>query len=387
MSGRARVVTAMTLSELRRLARDRVGLFFVFLLPLIVVIAIGSFIPEADTNLIVAVVDEDRTEGSRELTAALEEVPGVEVREGLDRREAEREVRIKAVSGVVVLPEGFEEAMQAEGGVVDVVVDPVSSEANLVRTTLGELLSERSARLVVARALSEGGATDVESSARDAVGELERSEVAVRLTDEESEESNYAFVAVGQTILFMFVNSLAAAAGFIEIRRRQILARITSGRVDAGDVLAGIGLSRLIMSFATAAVIILLASGMFGVAWGDPVVVVSVLVLFGLAAAGGSALLGSVLDNPDSAMSIGIPVGLAMAALGGCMFPMFLAPQAMQITAKVLTPHAWAVDALLQAGYDGAGVAEVWTNLLVLAVWAVVLIGLARMLARRKLVS
>jgi ABC-2 type transport system permease protein len=392
MPGRARAAATVAANELRRVSRDRLGLFFILVLPFVIIIAIGSFIPADDVSVVVAVVDQDRSPASRELTEALGGVDGVEVRTGFDRREAERELRIQQLSGVLVLPEGFGEAIDAEGATVEVVVDPAASSARLVQSTVAELLAERSARLAVTQVLRDAGVADSGADSADAVaaealGRLEPSEVEVQVLGSEEGQSNYAFVAAGQMILFMFVNLLAAGAGFIEIRRLGILGRITAGPVDAGDVLAGMGVARFLVATGLAALIVALSVLVYDVDWGSRAVLVSVVVLFGFVAVGASALIGAAFDKPDSATSVGIPLGLGMAALGGCMFPLFLAPQAMQVLAKVLTPHAWAVDALLDASYDGAGLAQVWENLVVLALWAVVLIGLARVLARRKLRS
>jgi ABC-2 type transport system permease protein len=390
MPGRARSAATVVANELRRLGRDRLGLFFILVLPFVIIIAIGSFIPDADVSVVVAVVDQDRSSASRELTEALGGVDGVEVRTGFDRREAERELRIQQLSGVLVLPEAFGEAIDAEGATVEVVVDPAASSARLVQSTVAELLAERSARLAVTQVLLDAGvvgtgAGSADGLAAEALGQLEPSEVEVQVLGGEEGQSNYAFVAAGQMILFMFVNLLAAGAGFIEIRRLGILGRITAGPVDAGDVLAGMGVARFFVATGLAAMIVALSVLVYDVDWGSWAVLVSVVVLFGFVSVGASALIGALFDKPDSATSVGIPLGLGMAALGGCMFPLFLAPQAMQVVAKVLTPHAWAVDALLDASYDGAGLAEVWENLAVLALWAVVLGGLARVLARRKL--
>jgi ABC-type multidrug transport system permease subunit len=110
-----------------------------------------------------------------------------------------------------------------------------------------------------------------------------------------------------------------------------------------------------------------------------------VIVLFGIVCAGASTLIGATFDAPDAAVSVGIPVGIGMAALGGCMFPLSLAPEPMQVAAHVLTPHAWAVDAILGSAYDGDGVAQLGTEFAVLVLWAVVLLGLGRLMARRRM--
>ena len=60
MPGRARSAATVVANELRRLGRDRLGLFFILVLPFVIIIAIGSFIPDADVSVVVAVVDQDR---------------------------------------------------------------------------------------------------------------------------------------------------------------------------------------------------------------------------------------------------------------------------------------------------------------------------------------
>ena len=385
-TSRWRAVTVVVGNEFRRLSRDRLGLFFILVLPFVLIVAIGSFIPDDDVSLIMAVVDLDHSDRSAELVESLTATEGVEVRTDLDRREAEREIRVQQLSGVLVLPKGFGAAMDSEGGTVQIVVDPAASSARMVQSTVSELLAKRSARLTVARELAEAGASDPQGTTAEVLDSLEPSRVEVEVRGEaESGQSNYAFVAAGQMILFMFVNLLAAGAGFIEIRRLGILGRVTAGPVDAGDVLMGMGIGRFMIAAGLAGLIVVLASLLYDVSWGSWAVLVAVVVLFGLVSTGASALIGAVFDKPDSATSVGIPLGLGMAALGGCMFPLFLAPEFMQVLAKVLTPHAWAVEALLDSSYDGAGLAEVWLNLAMLALWAVVLIGLARVLARRRL--
>ena len=51
----------------------------------------------------------------------------------------------------------------------------------------------------------------------------------------------------------------------------------------------------------------------------------------------------------------------------------------------IFTPHAWAVDAILGSAYDGDGVAQLWPEFAVLALWAVVLLALGRLMARRRM--
>jgi ABC-2 type transport system permease protein len=74
--------------------------------------------------------------------------------------------------------------------------------------------------------------------------------------------------------------------------------------------------------------------------------------------------------------SIGIPVAIGMAMLGGCMWPLEIVPPAVR-AAGHLTPHAWAMDAWIKLIFDGDGIGSIAVDLAVLGGVAAVLLGLA----------
>lgn len=376
------VVTIVGL-DLRRLARDRVALFFVAVLPFVLIITIGSLMGGMSGKVTVAVIDNDGGALAGRLVATLADTPGVAVDRGRDRREAERDIRIGQLAAAVVIPEGFDRSVEDADARVAVITDRTSQAAALVDTALNDAIDRIGRQLTVQHILEENGVSDagaVASSATEGVG---RSEVEVQTLGSDSGTDGFAFAAGGQMILFMFVNSLTAGSMFIEMRRLGVLDRVRAGPVNTSDVLLGLGVSRFLVATGLATVILVFAAVAYGVQWGNPFVVGSTVVLFGFVSAGMSILIGALFDQPDASVSVGVPVSLGMAALGGCMFPLFLAPEAMQVAAKVLTPHAWAVEALLDSSGKGAGLADLWVNLVVLAAWAAILILLARLATRR----
>lgn len=380
---RWRTVRVVLASDLRRIGRDRVALFFYAVLPFVLIFAIGSFIPADDVEVILAVVDEDGGSAAGELIDALGATEGFEVKLDQDRREAERDIRIGQLNAAVVIPEGFTDDVGSGGAAVEVVLDQTSSDSTLVRSALSDAIDRQAALVTVAREIEAAGGGDSGALATRAVESTTESEVQVTTVGTETQGSNYAFAAAGQMILFMFVNSLTAGAGFIEMRRKGILSRAAAGPVDPGDMLFGLGVSRFLMSVSLAVVVTVMAALAYGVQWGSLWVLAGIILLFGVVSAAASALIGALLSEPDASVSVGIPVGLAMAALGGCMFPLFLAPEGIQIASKILTPHAWALDGILSSAYDGDTVVDLWPNFAVLALWALVLGALAWSFAGR----
>ena len=145
-------------------------------------------------------------------------------------------------------------------------------------------------------------------------------------------------------------------------------------------------MGRYFVALLQAGVIVGVTSVAFGVSWGDPLAAGALIAVFGLVAAGAAMLVGAWSRNADQASSLGVFVGLALAALGGCMIPIEFMPDTMQSFAKLI-PHSWALLGLQSLVRDGGGIESVATNIAVLAGFAVVLMGLAAWRFRRAIVA
>jgi ABC-2 type transport system permease protein len=114
----------------------------------------------------------------------------------------------------------------------------------------------------------------------------------------------------------------------------------------------------------------------FGVNWGDPLGAAAVLVALSAAGAGAGMLLGATFSNDQQASGIGVVLALGLAALGGAMMPIELFSPTMRQIAHI-TPHAWALDAFAELVRRGGGLFDILPELGVLAIYALVLLGLA----------
>ncbi|MFM7508012.1 MAG: ABC transporter permease, partial [Actinomycetota bacterium] len=197
--------------------------------------------------------------------------------------------------------------------------------------------------------------------------------------------SGFAFTALAQVILFMFINSLAGGSSLVEMRVFGVADRALTAPVTVAGLTVGITLSRFLIALMQGLLIAVVAAVAFGVDWGSPAVLLSVLTLFALVSAGAGVLMGALARTPDQAVAFGIPIALAMAALGGCFFPLSVAPAAMQLVARVLTPQAWATSALTASVFDGVGLGSVLVNLAVLAGFAALYLSFGAVMLSRRL--
>src|SRR5665809_173535 len=124
--------------------------------------------------------------------------------------------------------------------------------------------------------------------------------------------------------------------------------RFTQSRSSAAsDVYkrqVGETLGRFLVAMLQGVFIILAASLLFGVKWGDPLAASALLTAFALVSTGAALLFGAMLSNEQQAGAL-TPLSLGLAALGGCMVPLEVFSPTMQTIAHA-TPHAWAVEGL-----------------------------------------
>ena len=117
-----------------------------------------------------------------------------------------------------------------------------------------------------------------------------------------------------------------------------------------------------------------------GLRWGQsPLGLALVLLAFGLAAVSLGTLLGTLVRSESQANGLSIMLGMTLALLGGCWYPLELFPQAARDAARLL-PTTWAMQGLSDLVLRGQGLAAVLPEAGVLLVFAAVffVLGVAR---------
>jgi ABC-2 type transport system permease protein len=138
---------------LRRLARDRLALFFVVLLPVVIILVIGiTFGEQESERLPVGVVDQGGGPLGAELQADLATSPALEPR-GYDSLDALRKaVRRGVVAAGVVVPVGYDQALRAgRDAQVTFVVDQTRSAPAAVRSAVAAAVTRQAAVVRAAR--------------------------------------------------------------------------------------------------------------------------------------------------------------------------------------------------------------------------------------------
>lgn len=378
---------AIARANVARMWRDRSNVFFVFILPIGIILLIGSMFGGSFLPSLGVVADEVGPLGDR-LVEALEADGSVEI-VGYDSQEdLLRQVERGAIDAGVVIPAGYDSRLR-NGDEVEVgfvarpdgvgpqlraAVDAVvSDQASAVRAAL---FTVGSTGMAFEDALE--GAIDIEPSLSDV-------EVATGTIGEEGFGANLGQFDLGassQLVLFMYLTGLTGSAALIESRRLGVSRRMLAAPVSTSQIIFGEGLGRFGVVLVQGLYIMIATLLVFRVNWGDPLGAAAILVLFAGVGAGAAMLMGTLFENDQQAGGAGVVAGLGIAALGGCMIPLEFFSPTMQTVAH-LTPHAWALDGFAELVRRDGTVADILPELGVLTVYAAVLIALASWRYRR----
>ena len=373
--------------ELRRFLRDRSNIFFVFIFPLLLVLVLGAQFGGGGGNGRVAIAGSDSALRTAVVTAL--RADGVTVT--LTGSDAMRELVARGRSdvGLDIAPT----AATAFDSGKDIAVETITgsqqgAQAVLqrVRTAVGGL-AVRQGQLA---ALVGAGVGEPQASAglADVSASVTRPSLAIvdidRVAQEFSGLGKFDLGAAAETLLFVFLASLAGSSTLIQTRRLGVMARTLAAPVSAQQAIVGQVLGRLTIAVFQGAYIMLATSVLFRVSWGNLWLSLVVLAMFSAVAAGAAMLVGSVIDNDGAASGIGVGLGLVLAALGGCMLPLELFPATLRTIAHI-TPHAWAYDAFAKIQRHDASLVDILPQLGVLAAMAAVLLVAGTWTLRRSM--
>lgn len=387
MSGVRKAIEIGRVNLLRQL-RDRSDVFFVIVLPTLIIVALGLQFG-GTTNARLGVVYDPSDADASALVAAIEaDDTRIDVRRVSDEAALRSSVEHGELEAGLVIPAGFAVSLAGPGTAEVRYLGTSKALAQGLQAPIDAAVARIAAVATAARAaVAEGAGSWDQAHAAASAGypNAPGVMVTVSLVGEAGTFdgfSPFTFGASTQLVMFMFLTSMTAASRLVATRTLGVSRRMASTATSATTIIAGETLGRFAIALFQAGYIVLVSSLLFGVAWGDPVAAGAIVIVFALVAAGAAMLAGTLARTQEQAGSLGVFIGLALGALGGCMIPLQIMPPTMQSIARLI-PQSWAVTGLQSLIIDGGGIESVAQNLAVLAGFAVVLLALASWRFRR----
>jgi ABC-2 type transport system permease protein len=378
--------------NLLRTLRDRSGLFFIFLLPLIIIIALGAMYGGFGASRL-GIVSVDAGPLGDDLVTLLQDGElAVEITEYGSLEELRGAVEDGVVESGLTIPAGYDEALRSGQDAELVLVAKPEDLVSALRQGVDAAVAEQSAQIRAARVAGEHAGSEFDAAlerARATQAALPGLDVTVTTIGTSvfpTDAGPFAFGAQSQVILFMFLTSMTAATQLVLTRQLGVSRRMLATRTPIRAILLGELLGRFAVAMMQGVFIVVVSSLLFGVAWGNLLGATLVVVMFALIGTGAAMIIGVFAKNPDQAGAIGVVAGMILGAIGGAMVPAELFEEPMTTLSR-LTPHAWAIDALRDLSFRSAGVGDILVQLAVLAAMAVGLVvvgtwGLRRSLTR-----
>lgn len=370
---------------------------FFLILPIVFMLILGNGTgPPQDQRVSFYLVDQA---GSPLSAALIQELEGSSaVRPILKSyEEAIADFDENQIAAVLLLPKNLStEALQAGRVEVELRQQPNNLSAFAIQQGVNNALTRVSSAVDIAAAstrLAESRSAFTSPEARQAFYDAALQDAYAQITDAPSRLSELsantpdsipydpsANSAAGQLITWTFIPLIGLSAMFAMERQLGTLRRILVTSTSRATYLGGTVLGQVVTAVLQMTILMGFGVLVLHLNWAHaPAATALIIITSTLAAAALGTMLGTFVKTEAQGNGLSILIGMVMAMLGGCWYPIELFPQVMRSAAQAL-PTYWAMQGMLDILVRGQGVAGVLLEAFVLSAFALVffIIGVLR---------
>lgn len=372
-----KIVAIIWKDTIVRFASTSEWLFFI-ILPLIFTFLLAGGSPSGNvTNnrVRLVVVDLANTSISQSIVAELERSTAV-YPDSLSLEEAEEQFEARRATAVLILPAGLDAKSVQDGTAqIEFRQQPNDMDASIaqraVQTAIRRVSSSISAaNLAVEEAKLKGtfeSAGDEQAYFDEAMklaqtlqeDAPERVTVIEGTTPDDIEYDPRANTSAGQLVTWVFIPLFGISGMFAYERQQGTLRRILTTPTSKAVFLLGTISGQVVMAIIQMTLLVLFGMLALNLTWGqDPLALFVVMASAALAAGAIGTTMGTFIKTEGQASGLSIMMGMVMALLGGCWYPLELFPAVVQNIVKVL-PTTWAMQGLLDLVLRGGGMADI----------------------------
>ncbi len=371
---------------------------FFLILPIVFTFILGggTGFQNQDPRVYFHVVDQANSPLSVSLVAELEK--STAVRPGLvELDKAVKDFEENQVSALLLIPPDFNlETLRAGEAAVELRQQPndvrafaIQQGVNTALTRVSSAVDIAAASLSQAEALRpfpsiSGRQVFFDASLEDAYTQMEAapqriSQVQASTVDPIEYDPN-ANSAAGQMITWVFIPLIGLSAMFAMERQLGTLRRVLVTPTSKATFIAGTVLGQVLTAVVQMALLIGFGALVLKLQWGNAPAATALIVITSALAAGSlGTMLGTFVKTEAQGNGLSIMIGMVMAMLGGCWYPIELFPAFMRTAAQAL-PTYWSMQGMLDILVRGQGITGVLLESAVLLGFALVfyLIGILR---------
>lgn len=352
-------------------------LLFFIILPLVFTFLLAGGTPsgDADNRIRLVVVDQANTSISQEIIAELNGSTSIRP-EVLTLEEAEDQFDSRRAAAVLVIPAGLDlKSIQDGSAQLDFRQQPNSLNATVAERAIQTAIRQVSSAVNAANmAVDEAEARGTFESAEDEqtyfnealklaqsmqADAPERVLVVEGNTPDSVEFDPRASSSAGQLITWVFIPLFGISGLFAYERQQGTLRRVLTTPTSKATFLLGTISGQVVMALIQMSLLLLFGSFVMGLNWGrEPVALFVILTCAALAAGAIGTTMGTFIKTESQASGLSIMMGMVMALMGGCWYPLELFPAVVQNIVKIL-PTTWAMQGLLDLVLRGGGLVDI----------------------------
>lgn len=371
-------------------------LFFAILPIVFTLVLAGGTGGGGDSRVELLVVDQAQSSLSAGLLKGLADSDSVRP-EPVTLEQAEKQLSARQTSAVLIIPPDLTVGNLKQGKVtlelrqqpnnMNALIASQAVNAVIRRVSSAVDIATRAAQAAeaVAPFSSEGERADYLNAAlQEAQQQMEaapdRVEAVEGRTPDQIDYDPGASSSAGQLITWVFIPLLGISGSFAYERQQGTLRRLLTTPTQKSVFLLGTITAQVIMALAQMALLIGFGILVMKLNWGQsPAGLAVMMISSALAAAALGTTLGTFVKSEGQASGLSIMLGMVMALLGGCWYPIELFPPAVQTAVKVL-PTSWAMQGMLNLVQRGQGLEGILPQAGVLMGFAVLffLVGILR---------
>lgn len=356
-----RRIIAQTRKELTQIVRDWRTLVLAIILPMILLVLLGSAISLSVTDMPIVVQDLDDSPSSRELIDAFRSSITLRVVSWPTNKQPEEALTSGTARAALIIPTHFERDLKrGVDSPVQLILD--AADANTAR-----LASGYSSQIIAAH-----NAVTNPASARQPV------HAAIRLWYN-PDRSSKRFYGPGIFVLALsiFPPLLAALAVAKEDDQKTIL-QVYVSNISAAEFLFGKVLAFMTVALAEAAVMLVLLLTYFGLDFaGDPTPFIVATVLYAFCVASFGTMIGATISNQAAAMqAVALGGFLLVFLLSGLIYPIENIPESLRWISRLVWGRYY-IEIVRDTFLQGGGWPVVWYKTLIIAAIGMVFFSLA----------
>lgn len=367
---------------IRRTLSSKRSIFTYLLLPSIIVAVVISIMGNMGTQEpVLAYTNLDKGTFGASMLRELENGGNVKLVRKETAEAARHAVSDSKAYAAVIIPETFSEnVLQSEPIQVELIQMRIDGTAVSLKLRLEQAAGGIIGIAGMVRSAGIQG-IELENKVEQVLAEREKRSIGAQVTDLGLYVNPAVSTATGMLFLFMLTLVNSSVGIMVDERHKRTLSRIYTAPVRAYEIAAG----NLLGSFFLGAIqtIVVLAISRYGLGFDYGVgfwMHLLIILFFLLSAMGIGCAIASLVRNPDHLSSINSLVVTPTCMIGGCFWPIELTPEFMQKLSHIV-PQRWAIDALQRLA-AGEALPDIALNLVILALFAVVLLGFGSIILR-----